>query len=202
MSTNFYRNFSILRKKKGLTQEKIAENLGVSRSAVANWKSGLSSPNIELVERIAVYFDVTLDELVRGKMAPLSEITMERLSAQMSELLSEIRKNSNNNLYQVYCTNSDRSSEDEDIAGAYFDWGCSEIEEGNYDKAIEYFEEAATRGDVRSIDALMDTYKEIADILKTEEDINLYWKYKLQMARKMQECGKILEDEITSGRVF
>ena len=59
-----------------------------------------------------------------------------------------------------------------------------------------------TRGDVRSIDALMDTYKEIADILETQEDINLYWKYKLQMARKMQECGKILEDEITSGRVF
>ena len=48
----------------------------------------------------------------------------------------------------------------------------------------------------------MDTYKEIADILETQEDINLYWKYKLQMARKMQECGKILEDEITSGRVF
>lgn len=84
----------------------------------------------------------------------------------------------------------------------YFNWGCDEIEEGNYDKAIEYFEEAAIRGDVRSIDALMDTYKEIADILKTEEDINLYWNYKLQMARKMQECGKILEDEITSGRVF
>ena len=31
MSTNFYRNFSILRKKKGLTQEEIAEDLGVSR---------------------------------------------------------------------------------------------------------------------------------------------------------------------------
>lgn len=42
MSTNFYRNFSILRKKKGLTQEEIAEDLGVSRSAVAKWESGVS----------------------------------------------------------------------------------------------------------------------------------------------------------------
>ena len=48
----------------------------------------------------------------------------------------------------------------------------------------------------------MDTYKEIAEVLETQEDTNLYWSYKLQMARKMQECGKILEDEITSGRVF
>lgn len=202
MSTNFYRNFSILRKKKGLTQEEIAQDLGVSRSAVAKWESGASSPNIELVESIAIYFDVTFDELLCKKMAPLSKITMKHLSAQMRELLSEIRKNNNNNLYQVYCTHSVRPFEDEDMANAYFDWGCSEIEKGNYDKAIEYFEEAVTRGDVRSIDALMDTYKEIADILETQEDINLYWKYKLQMARKMQECGKILEDEITSGRVF
>lgn len=103
MSTNFYRNFSILRKKKGLTQEEIAEDLGVSRSAVAKWESGASSPNIELVESIAIYFDVTFDELLCKKMAPLSKITMKHLSAQMRELLSEIRKNNNNNLYQVYC---------------------------------------------------------------------------------------------------
>ena len=128
-----------------------------------------------------------------------------RIAFEAFAIEEEARKRKqkeNNNLYQVYCTHSVRPFEDEDMANAYFDWGCSEIEKGNYDKAIEYFEEAVTRGDVRSIDALMDTYKEIADILETQEDINLYWKYKLQMARKMQECGKILEDEITSGRVF
>lgn len=200
MSTNFYRNFSYLRRKKGFTQEKIAENLGVSRSAVAKWESGASSPNIELVESIAAYFEVTLEELLHGKIAPLSEITVEHLSAQMNELLSEIRKN--NNLYKEYCTHNVRSSEDEGIADVYFDWGCSEVEKGNYDKAIEYFEEAVTRGNIRSIDTLMDTYQELADIFETQEDKNSYWNYKLQMARKMQECGKILEDEIINGRVF
>ena len=58
-------------------------------------------------------------------MAPLSKITMKHLSAQMRELLSEIKKNNNNNLYQVYCTHSVRPFEDEDMANAYFDWGLS-----------------------------------------------------------------------------
>lgn len=203
MSTNFYRNFSILRKEKNLTQEKIAEKLGVSRGAVAKWESGASSPNIELFGRIAEYFGVTCDELLHGKMVPNNlEATLKHLSDQVNELSSEVRKNSDNNLYQVYCTYSSRSTEDEDNARVYFDWGCEEFEKGNYDKAIGYFEEATTKGNIRSIDALMDTYKEIAEVLETQEDTNLYWSYKLQMARKMQECGKILEDEITSGRVF
>lgn len=50
---NFYRNFSIMRKKEGFTQEKMAEIFGVSRGAVAKWESGECIPNIELVCRIA-----------------------------------------------------------------------------------------------------------------------------------------------------
>ena len=71
-----------------------------------------------------------------------------------------------------------------------------EAEKGNYDKALKYFEEAVARGDIRSVDLIIDIYREITDLLKNQENINLYWEYKLQMARKMQECGKILEDEI------
>ena len=71
-----------------------------------------------------------------------------------------------------------------------------EAEKGNYDKALKYFEEAVARGDIRSVDLIIDIYREITDLLKNQENINLYWEYKLQMARKMQECGKILEDEM------
>ena len=54
----------ILRKNKGLTQEELAENLGVSRQAVAKWESGDSVPDIDKCSLLAQLFEVSLDDLV------------------------------------------------------------------------------------------------------------------------------------------
>ena len=101
---NFYRNFSMMRKKEGFTQEKMAEIFGVSRGAVAKWESGECIPNIELVCRIAEYFNITVDELVLGKKYTNSEITLEQVSTKLDEILCEVKKNNNSNLYKVYCS--------------------------------------------------------------------------------------------------
>ena len=39
---NFYRNFSMMRKKEGFTQEELASYVGVSKAAVSKWESGVS----------------------------------------------------------------------------------------------------------------------------------------------------------------
>lgn len=53
-----------LRKKKGLTQEQLAENLGVSFQAVSKWETNIALPDITLVPLIAHYFGVSTDELL------------------------------------------------------------------------------------------------------------------------------------------
>lgn len=53
-----------LRKKKGLTQEELAEALFVSRTAVSKWESGRGYPNIESLKAISRFFSVTVDELL------------------------------------------------------------------------------------------------------------------------------------------
>ena len=53
-----------LRKKKGLTQEELAEKLYVSRTAISKWESGRGYPNIESLKSIARFFSVTIDELL------------------------------------------------------------------------------------------------------------------------------------------
>ena len=53
-----------LRKRKGLTQEELAEVLYVSRTAVSKWESGRGYPNIESLKAISKFFSVTLDELL------------------------------------------------------------------------------------------------------------------------------------------
>lgn len=52
-----------LRKQRGLTQDQLANSIGVSFQAVSKWENGISLPDIALVPSIANYFGVTLDEL-------------------------------------------------------------------------------------------------------------------------------------------
>lgn len=53
-----------LRKRDGLTQEQLAEKIGVSRQAVANWEKGESTPDISNCISLANLFGVSIDELV------------------------------------------------------------------------------------------------------------------------------------------
>ena len=55
-----------LRKKKGLTQEELAQMLFVSRTAVSKWESGRGYPNIESLKAIAKLYNVSIDELLSG----------------------------------------------------------------------------------------------------------------------------------------
>ena len=56
-----------LRKRKGLTQEELAERLYVSRTAISKWESGRGFPNIESLKAISKTFCVSLDELLSGE---------------------------------------------------------------------------------------------------------------------------------------
>ncbi|MCD8181044.1 MAG: helix-turn-helix domain-containing protein [Firmicutes bacterium] len=52
-----------LRKKRGITQERLAEYLNISPQAVSKWESGLGYPDITLLPTIASYFEVSIDSL-------------------------------------------------------------------------------------------------------------------------------------------
>lgn len=53
-----------LRKQKGLSQEKLAEAVGVSRQSVNKWENGLVIPGSEYLIQLSKLYGVTLDELV------------------------------------------------------------------------------------------------------------------------------------------
>lgn len=53
-----------LRKNKGLTQEELAKELFVSRTAISKWESGRGYPSIDSLKAISRYFSVSLDELI------------------------------------------------------------------------------------------------------------------------------------------
>ena len=69
-----------LRKAKGITQEQLADAVGVSRQAVSKWEAEQSMPDLERVVAMAEYFDVTTDYILRGiEPAPTAQ-ARERVS--------------------------------------------------------------------------------------------------------------------------
>ena len=51
------------RRKSGLSQEQLAEKIGVSRQAISKWESGTSTPELEKLLALSECFHITLDEL-------------------------------------------------------------------------------------------------------------------------------------------
>lgn len=65
----FKDNLSHLRKLNHMTQEDIAEKLGVTRQAVAKWESGETIPDLEKSRQLAEIFGVSLDDMANYEPA-------------------------------------------------------------------------------------------------------------------------------------
>ncbi len=52
-----------LRIRRGITQEAMAQHLGVTAQAVSKWERGAATPDIALLPELSAYFGVTIDEL-------------------------------------------------------------------------------------------------------------------------------------------
>lgn len=62
-----------LRKQRGLSQEELANKLNVSRQTISKWEVGDSTPDMEKLVAIGDLFDISLDELVSGKVLVCTE---------------------------------------------------------------------------------------------------------------------------------
>ena len=64
---NFADKLKELRQEKGISQAKLAEDIFISRSAIAKWENGLGIPNEDSLKLLAEYFNVSEDELLQNK---------------------------------------------------------------------------------------------------------------------------------------
>ena len=61
-----------LRKEKGMTQLELAEQMGVTDKAVSKWERDLSFPDVTSLPRLAEILEVSVDELMQGKVGKTS----------------------------------------------------------------------------------------------------------------------------------
>lgn len=78
-----------LRKRRGFSQEELANRLNVSRQTVSKWELGDSTPDMEKLIAISDLFEISLDELVLDKVPAREEPQPQKPSAA-DELLQKV----------------------------------------------------------------------------------------------------------------
>jgi transcriptional regulator with XRE-family HTH domain len=82
------------RKRKGLTQDELAEYMGVSSQAVSKWENDMSCPDITLLPKLADYFNMSVDELLRGATSVQAQVVAKEERKEFSKMLFKVRINS------------------------------------------------------------------------------------------------------------
>lgn len=84
-----------MRKARGLTQQQVADRLGVSNKTVSKWECDDGSPDIAMLPAIAEIYGITVDELLRGEVNGEKQIlgasAQERTEKQKAYLLNSAR---------------------------------------------------------------------------------------------------------------
>jgi len=87
MSAHFNEKFKQLRKAHDLTQDDVASIFHVSPQTVSRWETGVNYPDVEMLPHIAIYFKVTVDELL-GTDALRGEEDVKNLIRDIRNLLN------------------------------------------------------------------------------------------------------------------
>lgn len=195
---NIGNKIKILRKEKGVTQEELANSVGVTFQAVSKWENNIALPDITLLPILAEYFGVSMDDLfdfsLREAEAEIMKIAYEAAEFRESDpaesrriLEKGIKKHPgnavllNNLLYVInYNDNPDETIR---IASALAEKAEDEVK---YD-ALRFLAYAyKAKGDLKSAEAAIEQIPEIYFTKLTERAYLLEGKEKFEAAEKQK----------------
>ena len=78
------------RKQAGLSQEKMAEKIGVSRQAITKWENGTGTPDITNLMAIADLFQISVDKLLSNEKLEKKQITSMKVVRNMILMVRKI----------------------------------------------------------------------------------------------------------------
>ena len=82
---------AVLRKANGMTQQELADKLGVSNKAVSRWERDECAPDLSVIPVVAELFDVTCDELLKGERI-INEETTDKVNVKTTKQVKHLLK--------------------------------------------------------------------------------------------------------------
>ncbi len=188
-----------LRKKRGMTQEQLANSIGISFQAVSKWETNIALPDIALIPTLASLFGVSIDELFDFSLKEM-ELDVERIHTHayefresdpqksreiLEEGLKKYPENDillNNLLYVInYTENPDETIK---VASALVE--KTSMDDVRYD-ALRFLAYAyKAKGDLQSAEAAIEQIPEIYFTKLTEIAFLLEGKPKMEAAKKQK----------------
>ena len=86
----FANQLGFLRRSQQLTQEQLAE-LGVTKQSVSNWENGNIMPSVEMLEKIADYFNVSVDYLLGRNVFEQGSLSVIDVTGLTADEISHIK---------------------------------------------------------------------------------------------------------------
>jgi transcriptional regulator with XRE-family HTH domain len=121
---NFIKNLSALLEEEGITQRELAEKIGVTEVTISRYLSGERNPRIEIVSKIANFFNVTVDYLLGinreyGATTPPEKHQEKQIEKHNANLQN--KKAEDERLVAFYEGYNDLDEADKDVLMATFD---------------------------------------------------------------------------------
>lgn len=91
-------NIKFLRKSKDLTQDQLADKIGVNRAMIGSYEEGRAIPKLQVLQALSHYFGVTLDTLVLNNVANTNSDVSKNISGSNLRVVSTIVDRDNNEL--------------------------------------------------------------------------------------------------------
>lgn len=88
---NFNKKILSLRKKEKLTQEQMADILGVTRQTISNWELDITKPDIDQITKISNIFKISIDELLGQKTNDIIINKIEKTENMVSKNYKKIK---------------------------------------------------------------------------------------------------------------
>lgn len=86
---NIGNNINNLRREKGITQDELAAQMGVTAAAVSKWENGYTLPDILMLCALADFFEVTTDELL-GRNAPPKQAIVVAETEELGQKIADL----------------------------------------------------------------------------------------------------------------
>lgn len=106
-------NIRVMRREKGLTQEQLAEVMGVSTASVSKWETGVAVPELSMLAALADFFEMSIDALIghtvgkaqlKEKIAEIKELSLANEDKKAIEQAEELLRRYPNEYDVVDCT--------------------------------------------------------------------------------------------------
>ena len=91
---------SELRKEKNLTQEQLAEKIGVTSKSISRWENGKTMPDVSLFEPLCKELNITINELLSGKRIDKKEY-QEKFEENVINTINYANKKIDTSRYQI-----------------------------------------------------------------------------------------------------